>query len=115
MRTFQIRRLGADEAALLRELRLRALADSPGSFGETYAEVAGRPEAEWRRLAERHGERGPHAAFVAERGEAACGVVFGIADPAAGDAARVGGMWVSAEARGRGVGAALLRAALAWA
>src|SRR5262245_50792262 len=45
-------RFSADEWRVYRDLRLRALADSPDAFGSTLAEETDRPDAEWaRRLA----------------------------------------------------------------
>ena len=40
-----VRRLRADEAALFKTLRLRALADAPDTFAHTHAEISARPEA----------------------------------------------------------------------
>jgi hypothetical protein len=42
-----IRALGANEWRVYRDLRLRALADSPHTFGRTLAEEEGRLDAEW--------------------------------------------------------------------
>jgi GNAT superfamily N-acetyltransferase len=92
---------------------LRALADSPDSFGETLAEAEARDEAWWGRLAETLTTRGPHVGFVAEVDDIAVGLVYGLADGQEG--ARVGGMWVDPGARRRGAGRALVQAVLDWA
>ena len=42
-----IRALGADEWRVYRDLRVRALADSPDAFGRTLAEEDGRLDTEW--------------------------------------------------------------------
>lgn len=42
-----VRRLASAEVALHRTLRLRALQDSPESFGETYADAAAQPPDHW--------------------------------------------------------------------
>jgi hypothetical protein len=47
----EIRRLRAGEAARLRELRLRALQDSPDAFASSYEREAELPTAHWKRLA----------------------------------------------------------------
>src|SRR2546428_13698912 len=47
-----VRAFSAGEWHVYRDLRLRALADSPDAFGSTLAEETARPDAEWaRRLA----------------------------------------------------------------
>ena len=56
----EIRRVRADEWEALRDLRLRALADSPHAFATTLAEAERRSEAEWREA-----ESGREAKFYA--------------------------------------------------
>lgn len=110
-----MRRLRADEAALFKTLRLRALADSPDAFANTYADASARPDSYWQELTHSVTEPGRHAMFVAEAGEAPVGLAFGLLgrdDPAT---AQLGGMWVEPVARGRGVGRALADAVLGWA
>jgi RimJ/RimL family protein N-acetyltransferase len=111
----RIRLLERNEVALLRDLRLAALADAPRSFGETWEEVAARPPEQWQRWAADLAAAETTAGFVAEDEGHPCGLVFGMIDPARDDGARVGGMWVRPEARGRGVGTLLLEAVLRWA
>ena len=42
-----VRRFAPHEWRVYRELRLRALADSPDAFGSTYEREAARTDAEW--------------------------------------------------------------------
>jgi len=109
-----IRRLDVGEHALLRALRLRALERSPGAFGDRLEEEREREETWWVRLAASVSEPGPHAAFIAELDGAPVGMAYGLIDAERADGVRVGGMWVDAGARRRGVGAALLTSALRW-
>ena len=47
-----VRVLGGDDWSRWRELRLRALQDSPSAFGSTYAQELAHEEADWRDLLE---------------------------------------------------------------
>lgn len=58
-----IRRLGGDDVAVFRQIRLEALREAPGAFASTAADWEALPEEEWRRrlqapvfVAFRHGE-----------------------------------------------------------
>ena len=45
-----IRTLQPNEATLLREIRLRALAESPNAFGETLQQAQAQPKTYWEEL-----------------------------------------------------------------
>jgi GNAT superfamily N-acetyltransferase len=107
-----VRRLRADEADPLRDLRLRALRDAPLAFGSTLA----REEAFTADLGETRAAAGAagleQVTFVVEP---AAGLATGMLD---GDDPAVAGlyaMWVAPEARGTGAGRALVEAVIAWA
>jgi ribosomal protein S18 acetylase RimI-like enzyme len=109
-----VRRLRADEAALFKTLRLRALADAPAAFAHSHDEVSAEPDAYWAEMTRSVTEPGRHAMFVAED-EEAVGMSFGLVDRERSSRAHLGGMWVAPTARHRGVGRALGDAVLAWA
>jgi ribosomal protein S18 acetylase RimI-like enzyme len=106
-----VRRLAPGEVELLRDIRLRALEDTPLAFGSTYArEVAFEP-AEWERRARDSAAGERSVTFVVEpRDGMAAGAIHD--DPAV---AHLYGMWVAPEARGSGAGRALVDAVIAWA
>lgn len=104
----EIRRIGHDDWALLRDVRLRALADCPDAFAATLEQARAQPEAVWR---ERAASPGPTMVAIEDGRGVAMGGVF---VPADGAAAYVWGMWTAPEARGRGYAAAILRELLAW-
>jgi GNAT superfamily N-acetyltransferase len=110
-----LRRLGPDEVELHRRLRLRALADSPDSFGELYDEVRARPPDYWDDLTRAVTAPGRHAMFLAGADDRITGCVYGLVDARHPRTGRVGGMWVEPPWRGQGIGRALLEAVTAWA
>lgn len=111
-----IRTLRPDYWAVYRDLRLRALSDSPAAFGSTFEEEHQRPNDAWvARLAgpaaDNHQQSWPFAAEVD-------GIPVGLAwvklDVLATKTAHLYHVWVAPQARGRGVGAGLLNAAIEW-
>ena len=99
----------AADARALREVRLAALADAPGSFLKTLDEEAALPGAWWTSLAERSAAGVTDRVFLAAGG---AGMAGGHLE---GEDAVVWGMWVAPAARGAGLGRALLRGVLGWA
>jgi GNAT superfamily N-acetyltransferase len=110
-----VRTLAPHEVELHRDLRLRALLDAPESFGETFAEAAARPDHYWKELTRSVTPPGPHVMYLACEGEHVIGMVYGMVDGERVNGGRVGGTWVQAECRNRGVGSALLEQVFAWA
>jgi ribosomal protein S18 acetylase RimI-like enzyme len=100
----------------VRDLRLAALAEAPDAFASTLEDEEGRPEGYWRlRL-----DQPDHITFVAtvtfETRPRPVGLA--VLGPSFDGGERVRGLysvWVTPDARGRGVGDALLAAATAWA
>jgi GNAT superfamily N-acetyltransferase len=111
----RIRELERHEWALFRELRLRALADSPDAFARTLAEALGENDAYWVKLTESVTAPGGQVMLVAEVEGRPVGLAFGLFDKEREKIGHVGGMWVDPSARGGGAGRALLDAAIAWA
>ena len=111
----RIRTLEPHEITLHRDLRLRALRDSPNSFGETAAETEARPLSYWEDLTRSVTEPARHIMFLACEGDAVYGSTYGLRDPQNADAGRIGGMWVAPSHRRQGLGRALLRAVFSWA
>src|SRR5579875_1800187 len=79
-----IRQIQATEAAELRAIRLRALAESPDAFGSTLAETQARSMQEWNERVARDavGEKG--VLFVAEDAGRWIGLVGGFLEEAEG-------------------------------
>ncbi|WP_431782112.1 GNAT family N-acetyltransferase [Streptomyces chumphonensis] len=111
--TVRIQALTPDEWPLWRELRLRALEEAPYAFGSTLAEWTGDGdrEARWRARLNVPGSRSFLAVF--DRLDGLDGQYVGMAGglPGATDnVVELVSCWVAPEARGRGVGDALLLA-----
>ncbi|MEQ8840947.1 MAG: GNAT family N-acetyltransferase [Acidimicrobiales bacterium] len=111
--TVTTRRVRPDEGALLREVRLGALADEPTAFGSTHAAEAELPSRRWDEWAVERSEGPDHATFFATDGRDVVGLVGGHRTDDA--TIELVSMWTDASARGRGVGAALVGAVVAWA
>jgi GNAT superfamily N-acetyltransferase len=105
----EVRRLGPDDWKLLRDIRLTALAEAPHAFGSTLAREQAFSEAKWRsRLAET-------TYFAAwQHGEPA-GIAAGLDDGSDPGRPHLVSMWVSPQARGRGVADAVVAAVIGWA
>ena len=104
----EVRRLDSGSWTVYREVRLHALADSPGAFGTTLEEASGRTEAEWRSALR------DRVNFVAFDGARPVGLVSGIAT-AGSDRAELISMWVAPSHRRQSVGERLVREVVAWA
>ena len=109
MTEITVRVLDESEWSLYRDVRLRALAESPGSFTATLAEEADRDEQFWRdRMTRSH-------RLLAERGPVPEGIVSLGPNEEEPSAAEVFGLYVVPEARGTGVSWRLVEAAAALA
>ncbi|MFC5552000.1 GNAT family N-acetyltransferase [Massilia aerilata] len=120
MSGIRIRRFTAREWPAYRALRLRSLADAPNAFGSSYAaEEAWAHELWMARLtaAEVSSRDCPLVAEAADAGAdgAMLGLLWAKCDAADAGIVNLFQMWVAPEARGRGVAAALVDEAVAWA
>lgn len=102
--------LSSDDWQLWRSLRLRALEEAPHAFGSRLADWKDAEEARWRQRLEIPGA----VHFIARSDGRAVGMASGIPTERT-DAAELISMWVAPEARGRGVGDALVLAVVRWA
>jgi ribosomal protein S18 acetylase RimI-like enzyme len=110
-----IRPIRAAEWPRVREIRLRALEDSPNSFGSTLAREQSFSDRVWAERAEQWATGLPATALVAETGSGWVGIVMSRLKQE--DATRAGlyGLWVDPAWRAGGVGRALTHAVIDWA
>jgi ribosomal protein S18 acetylase RimI-like enzyme len=104
-----VRRAAAGDEAMVRSLRLEALADSPAAFDSTLERELTRTPSDWERWLA-HG-----ATFVALEAGAPDGIACGVPHPDDPTAMFLMSLWVRPRARGRGAGSALVAAVLSWA
>ncbi len=103
-----------ENAVVFREVRLRALLESPGAFSSTYARESQFSDADWAQRIERwNGERG--IGFLATDGDAACGIAGSLVDEWDGSRAQLVSMWTAPTHRGGGVGRLLVEEVVGWA
>lgn len=103
-----VRRLAPSEWRLLREVRLRALADTPYAFGSTWEEEEARGDQSWITSVAALGW------FVAVEAAEVTGLIAAIRRQK-GDDHHVVSTWVAPERRGAGTAHQLLAAVVAWA
>lgn len=108
-----IRRIAPNEGPVLRDLRLRSIAESPEAFGQSLDEARTRPEIEWWRSARQasHGEN--RTWLIAEEAGRTIGLVQGRKRRPA--TLMLFSMWVDPTARRLGVGRMLIESLEAWA
>ena len=99
----ELRRLGPDDWEVLRDIRLRALADSPDAFGSTLDRERDFDEKEWRRRLVR-------PVYTVLDGDRPVAMAGAFTDEGR---IQVWGMWTDPEHRGRGHARALLDALVA--
>jgi GNAT superfamily N-acetyltransferase len=110
-----VRRFGHDEWRLYRDLRLRALHDSPDAFGSTYAHEVRRSDDDWAARLSRGASSLVELPLVAEADSQPAGLAWARVEEEPPAAVHLYQMWVAPEYRKQGVGRALLDVAIDWA
>jgi GNAT superfamily N-acetyltransferase len=110
-----VRRFEAHEWRTLRELRLRALGDSPDAFSRLLAEEVGRSDADWQAMLASSTGSPSAISLLAEQAGRPVGLAYGQLETGAPEIAHLFSMWVDPSARRSGVGRALVLAVVAWA
>lgn len=100
--------------ATFKDVRLRALLDTPTAFGSTYAREREFTDAEWVGRAERwNGERG--IGFLAIDDGRGCGIAGSLIEDATPTRATLVSMWTAPTHRRRGIAWQLVDRVAAWA
>ena len=114
-RTPSVRSFFPHEWQTYKELRLRALADSPDAFGSTLAGECTRTDAEWARRLQSGIEHPWNLPVLAEVATEPIGLAWGRIEESNPEVANVYQMWVAPTHRRLGAGDLLLRAVIVWA
>jgi ribosomal protein S18 acetylase RimI-like enzyme len=110
-----VRAVRAGEGELLRELRLRALADAPAAFASTVEQEQALPESHWSELADRSDLSDAAAIFVAIDDGRWVGMGAGRWDDRDRGIAHLWSMWVDPGSRGARIGERLVDQVARWA
>jgi ribosomal protein S18 acetylase RimI-like enzyme len=108
----RIRKLGAEEGMLYKQLRLGALKESPDAFSPTWKESSIHEDQYWMDSARRIAESDELEIFVVEYEDKPVGLVSGQIDEER--IGHIGAMWVDPKIRGKGVGKLLLSHVVAY-
>ena len=97
-----------------KEIRLRALKDTPSAFSSTYAKESQLTDADWiERADQRNGVKS--IVYLAMDAGIPCGIAGGFLDQNDGTRTYLVSMWISPQHRRLGVGSTLVNAILRWA
>lgn len=113
--TVSVRPWSSEEWRAYRDLRLRALSDSPDAFGSTLEREQARPDTDWQDRLTRGDASRLDLPLVAERNGEPVGMAWVKIDEADLTAASVYQMWVDPEHRGAGLGLQLITQSIEWA
>jgi ribosomal protein S18 acetylase RimI-like enzyme len=102
------------DAMILKEVRLRALLDTPSAFSSTYEKESLLSDADWIDRAARW-SGGRSITYLAKDHCVPCGIVAAFLDENDTALAHLVSMWMAPTHRRRGIGAALVQTIFAWA
>ncbi|MBB6429595.1 GNAT family N-acetyltransferase [Algisphaera agarilytica] len=111
----EIVQLTAQDAEELRDVRLRALRESPTAFGSSYEVESALDESAWREKAQAWTYPQRCATWVVRRGGSTCGLTACVIDDQQADRGWLVSVWVDPETRRVGIAGRLLDHAVAWA
>jgi ribosomal protein S18 acetylase RimI-like enzyme len=111
----RIRRIEPEAWRELADLWLRALADAPAAFAGAVEREEERSDREWRDWAALLAAGVDAVGFVVDDGAGLHGLVVGYEQTERPERIALASLWVAPEARGRGLGTALVERVVEWA
>lgn len=115
MSEFDIRVLAPADWLTYKSVRLASLKDAPDSFGSTYERESALSQSEWESRLDPSGLAKNSHPLIAEFRKDPIGIAWGLVRDTDSKVAHVYQMWVSPDARGKGIAKALLDRITAWA
>lgn len=109
-----IERIRANQADVLRHLRLSSQQEAPNAFGGRYDEIAKRPDHYWAEHVAHYADSDDAATFVLYRAGRAVGMTGAYLEGGRRDHAYICNMWVDPAFRRGGAGARLVDTANRW-
>jgi len=109
------RRIKETDSFLFRELRLRALKDSPEAFMSSYESALSRSPASWREQVELSSMGSMRTTLLAFDAGRAVGIVAAYQIESSPSVAEILQVWVDPNYRGRGIALTLFQDVIAWA
>jgi ribosomal protein S18 acetylase RimI-like enzyme len=109
-----IERITTENALVFRDVRLRALQESPTAFSSTYAKESQITDDEWIKRSVRWSSDGS-VGFLAYEETRVCGMVFCYTEQEHREQGHIVSMWVDPEFRRASVGRLLIESVVAWA
>src|SRR3989338_7842311 len=87
-----IRAINKNDVELFRDIRLKALLDSPESFGQKHDDEVKKPLHYWQDLVDKVTPPNKNTAFILFKGKKPIGVIFGFVKE--NQQGSFGGMWI---------------------
>lgn len=115
MSDLKIRILTPADWLTYKSVRLASLKDAPDSFGSTYERESAFSQSEWESRLDPTGRAKTALPLIAEFTKNPIGIAWGLVHDTDSKVAHVYQMWVSPDARGKGIAKALLDRIIAWA
>ncbi len=109
-----IRRITANEGALLRRLRIAALTEAPYAFGARLDDTLAEPLASFDATAARHASSATSTTFIAFVGGEAVGLIGAFEAVLPPERCFICSLWLEPAHRGTGIAAQLVHTASAW-
>ena len=110
-----IRQIRASEGSTLRQIRLRAIRDTPTAFAVSLADTLAQSDEAWTAWATSSAEGNERVLYIAEDAGHWVGIAGGMLAASQNEPAQLISMWVDPAYRGQGIGRQLVLQIIAWA
>ena len=112
--TLSVRRAKAEDAALIRRMRIASLTESPHAFGARLCDVQAQPEKSFEEDARRHSTSEVSTSFFVFSGAEPVGTIGAFFERSESQRAFICALWVDPSCRGTSAASLLVAAAIEW-